>query len=65
MRKNKELMEGATSELSTDVQDHNVIPMRSGRTTYLINVHFNPDSKETIESKVKKLIRKDVAKGHF
>ena len=39
--------------------------MKSGNKTYIIDLHFSETSKETLEDKVKKLIRKDVEDGNF
>ena len=39
------------------------VPMlliRDGNTTFLIGIHFNQSSKETLDDKVKKLIRDEV-----
>ncbi|MCI6795214.1 MAG: transposon-encoded TnpW family protein [Lachnospiraceae bacterium] len=39
--------------------------MKSGKTTFLIGLHFSETSKDTLEDKVKKLIRKDVEEDNF
>ena len=39
--------------------------MRSGGTTFLIGLHFSETSKDTLDDKVKKLIRKNVEDGNF
>jgi len=39
--------------------------MRLGNTTYVINVHFSKTSKETLEDKMKRLMRDDVKSANF
>ncbi len=39
--------------------------MINGRTTFLINLHFAEQGKETLESKIKRLILKDVQDENF
>jgi len=39
--------------------------MKSGSKTYVIGLHFSETSKDTLEDKVKKLIKKDVEDGNF
>ena len=39
--------------------------MKSGNKTYVIGLHFSETSKDTLEDKMKKLIRKDVEDGNF
>ncbi len=39
--------------------------MKSGKTTYQVNVFFNTEKNITIEEKLKKMIREDVKKGNF
>ena len=39
--------------------------MKGGRTTFIIGLHFSEDSSDTLEDKVKKLIRRDVENGNF
>ena len=39
--------------------------MKSGNTTFLVGLHFNEASKETLDDKLKKLIRKDVEADNF
>ena len=42
-----------------------VLTMKSGRTTFLIGVHFSETAKHTLDDKVRKMIRKDVEDGNF
>ena len=42
-----------------------VLIMQRGGTTFLIGLHFSKTSKDTLEDKIKKLIRKDVETGNF
>lgn len=39
--------------------------MKSGNTTFLVNLHFSEASKETLDDKLEKLIRKDVEADNF
>ena len=39
--------------------------MKSGNKTFIIGLHFSETSKDTLEDKMKKLIRKDVEDGNF
>lgn len=39
--------------------------LKRGNKTFLIGLHFSETSKETLEDKVKKLIKKDVESGNF
>lgn len=39
--------------------------MRVGKTTYVVGVHFNKESKDTLEDKVKRLMRDDVKAANF
>ena len=39
--------------------------MKSGNKTFIIGLHFSESSKDTLEDKVKKLIKKDVEDGNF
>ena len=41
------------------------LTFRAGGTTYIIGLHFNSKANETIEDKVRKLIRKDIENGNF
>ena len=39
--------------------------MKSGNKTLVIGLYFSETSKETLQDKVKKLIKKDVEDGNF
>lgn len=39
--------------------------MRMGNTTYVIGVHFSKESKDTLEDKMKRLMRDEVKTGSF
>ena len=39
--------------------------MRMGNTTYVIGVHFSTESKDTLEVKMKRLMRDDVKTDNF
>ena len=36
--------------------------MKLGKTTYVVRVHFSETSKETMQDKIKRLLREEVAK---
>jgi hypothetical protein len=50
---------------STEIFQTPTLIMSSGNTIYLIGLHYKEDSKETLEDKVKKLIRKDINEGRI
>ena len=39
--------------------------MRMGNTTYVIGVHFSKESKDTLDDKMKRLMRDDVKTDNF
>ena len=39
--------------------------MRVGNTTYIVGVHFSKESKDTLEDKMKRLMRDDVKAANF
>ena len=39
--------------------------LRMGNTTYLVSVHFSKESRDTLEDKMKRLIRDDVKTDNF
>ncbi len=39
--------------------------MRMGNTTYVIGVHFSQTSKDTLDDKMKRLMRDDVKTDNF
>lgn len=42
-----------------------MITMKIGNTTFVVGLHFSDTSSETLEDKVKRMIRKDVSNGNF
>jgi hypothetical protein len=42
-----------------------ILPIRVGKTTYTVRLHFSETSRETMEEKVKKLIRRDIQEEKF
>lgn len=50
----------ATSEVSTPT-----ISFRSGNTTFVVGLHFSQSNKDTLEDKVRHMIREDVKAGNF
>lgn len=66
MDENSTLQAENTKEQIPDPVDHTPrTSMRIGKTTYLVGIHFNPDAKETINDKVKRMIINDVKRGEF
>ena len=62
--KTTEIRDTANASKETTQQEP-VLIMQSNGTTFLIGLHFSETSKETLEDKIKKLIRKDVENGNF
>ena len=61
-------LEDAFNKVKEEVPEKAEEPMlslRDGNTTFLIGIHFNQSSRETLEDKVKKLIRNEVRKGNI
>lgn len=57
-------------ETPNTAKEHKEIPagtfnMRIGGTTYVVCVHFIKESKDTLEDKVKRLMRDDVKAANF
>ena len=57
-------------ETPNTAKEHKEIPagtfnMRIGDTTYIVGVHFSKESKDTLEDKVKRLMRDDVKAANF
>ena len=66
MAENKTTEIGDTAKaVKETTQQDSVLIMQSNGTTFLIGLHFSETSKETLEDKIKKLIRKDVENGNF
>ena len=42
-----------------------ILPIRVGKTTYTVRLHFSKTSRETMEEKVKKLIQRDIQEENF
>ena len=57
--KNKEIR--ATPE----AKDQPMLSMQLGRTTFLIGLHFAENGKESLDDKVKRMIKKDVQDENF
>ena len=62
--KTTEILDTAKDAKETTQQEP-VLIMQNNGTTFLIGLHFSETSKETLEDKIKKLIRKDVENGNF
>lgn len=55
-------LQEAAADISSDIP---MLTIRSGNTTLLIGIHFSKDSKETMEDKIRKLIKRDIETGNF
>ena len=53
---NKEL----TKELPPSGPEAPMVRRKIGKTTYLVKVHFNPDSKETLQDKLERMLVNEV-----
>ena len=55
---------------TTTAKAHKAAPagtfnMRMGNTTYVVGVHFSKTSRDTLEDKVKRLIKDEVKSANF
>ena len=49
-----------TNELPVSGPEAPVVHRKIGKTTYLVRVHFNPDSKETLQDKLQRMLEDEV-----
>ncbi len=49
-----------TNELPASGPEAPVVRRKIGKTTYLVKVHFNPDSKETLQDKLERMLVNEV-----
>ena len=52
-------------ETPETVPEQSMVTLLRGGTTFLIGLHYAEKGKETLEDKVKKMIRKDVQNDDF
>ena len=57
--------ENAIRDRSDEEKASPQLMMTTGRTTFLISLHYAEDGSETLDDKVKRLITKDVQTGNF
>ena len=57
--------EAMVKEIPATAPESSGLIMKSGGTTFVIGLHFSETSKDTLDDKVKKLIKKDVENGNF
>ena len=57
--------EAMVKETPATAPESSGLIMESGGTTFVIGLHFSETSKDTLDDKVKKLIKKDVENGNF
>ena len=53
-------MKEQTYELPASGPEAPVVRRKIGKTTYLVKVHFNPDSKETLQDKLERMLVNEV-----
>ncbi len=51
-----------TAVKTNTVQTAPAFRKKIGQTTYLVRVHFKEDSKETLEDKIKRMLREEARK---
>ena len=57
---NPDLKKELTKELPASGSEVPVVRRTIGKTTYLVKVHFNPDSKETLQDKLERMLVNEV-----
>ena len=57
--------EAMVKETPATAPESSGLIMKSGGTTFVIGLHFSETSQDTLDDKVKKLIKKDVENGNF
>ena len=55
-----DLKKELTKELPAPGPEAPVVRRTIGKTTYLVKVHFNPDSKETLQDKLERMLVNEV-----
>lgn len=58
-------MENTVRDKPEAAPESGSLVMKKGNKTFIIGLHFSETSKDTLEDKVKKLIKKDVEDGNF
>ena len=58
-------MENTVRDKPEAAPDAGGLVMKKGNKTFIIGLHFSETSKDTLEDKVKKLIKKDVEDDNF
>ena len=61
----EELRNNEPKQDSVSEQSPYGLMMKRGNTTFFIGLHYSETSKETLEDKMKMLIRRDVESGNF
>ena len=60
---------GKRMNKTVDLKEHRTadgtLVMRNGKTTYHVNIFFNPTSKHTLDSQLRKIIQKEAKVGNF
>ena len=59
------MAENTTTEKAPRTPPTGSFNMRVGNTTYVVGVHFSKESKDTLEDKMKRLMRDDVKAANF
>ena len=54
---------------TVDLKEHRTadgtLALRNGKTTYHVNIFFNPTAKNTLDSQLRKIIQKEATAGNF
>ncbi len=53
-------MKEQTYELPASGPEASVVRRKIGKTTYFVRVHFNPNSKETLQDKLQRMLEDEV-----
>lgn len=61
----EKLIDEKTTTDAADEPEFSGFNMQSGNTTFVVGLHFSESCKETLDDKLKKLIRKDVEADNF
>ena len=53
------------NNMGANEMDAPVVRKKIGQTTYLVRVHFNPESKETLQKKLERMLADEVRHGEL
>ena len=55
---------GTKEDVAQTTPNHTGFTMRTGNTTIIVELHFSKTSKETLEDKVKRLVKNEAISGN-